>query len=332
MQVNSTHIAPLGPPPRIDPELDQVLPMINEAVPLVGLLPDMIGVLRAAFAQKPTDTELELDGQYAVQEHVVGSLPGRAPVSLLICLPGKFAQPSPALYCMHGGGMIAGHNRSNIMDMLGLAREIQAAVISVEYRLAPEHPHPAPVEDCYSGLCWLRENAASLGIDPARIVVAGSSAGAGLAAALSLMSRDRGGAAIAGQMLMSPMLDDRNDTTSAIQMQGVGVWDRVCNQTGWEALLGSARGTDDVSPYAAPARATDVFGLPPAFVDAGEAETFRDEAVSYASRIWQAGGSVELHVWPGGFHLFDTMVPYAALSKDAKAARLSWLRRLLRSG
>lgn len=125
------------------------------------------------------------------------------------------------------------------------------------------------------------------------------------------------------------MLDDRNDTPSAHQLAGVGIWDRVSNETGWAALLGDARGGPDVSPYAAPARATDLSGLPPAFIDVGSAETFRDEDVAYASRLWQAGGQAELHVWPGGFHGFDGFVPDAAISRDAQEARLRWLDRLL---
>lgn len=146
---------------------------------------------------------------------------------------------------------------------------------------------------------------------------------------MALLARDRNGPRAIGQVLMCPMLDDRNDTPSAHQMAGLGVWDRTSNETGWNALLGDARGTADVSPYAAPARAHDLSGLPPAFIDVGSAETFRDEDIAYASRIWHAGGIAELHVWPGGFHGFDGMVPRAALSQEARAARLRWLRRLL---
>ncbi len=112
-------------------------------------------------------------------------------------------------------------------------------------------------------------------------------------------------------------------------MRGVGVWDQVSNDTGWTALLGDDRGGPDVSPYAAPARATDMSGLPPAFIDVATTETFRDEDVDYATRIWQAGGVAELHVWPGGCHGFDTFVPDASISREARAARLRWLRRLL---
>ncbi|MGW7794313.1 alpha/beta hydrolase fold domain-containing protein, partial [Streptomyces tricolor] len=181
----------------------------------------------------------------------------------------------------------------------------------------------------YAGLLWTAEHAREIGGDPDRIVVAGASAGGGLTAALTLLARDRRGPRPLGQLLMGPMLDDRNDTVSSRQMAGLGVWDRSANETAWTALLGDRRGGPGVSPYAAPARAADLCGLPPAFLDVGSAETFRDEVVGYASRIWQAGGVAELHVWPGGCHGFDALAPEAALSRTARAARVAWLRRLL---
>jgi acetyl esterase/lipase len=213
--------------------------------------------------------------------------------------------------------------------VLEWARELDAVVVSVEYRLAPEHPYPAGVEDVYAGLLWTARHAGGLGGDPERIVVAGASAGGGLTAALALLARDREGPRPLGQVLMYPMLDDRNDTVSAHQMAGVGAWDRTANETAWTAVLGDARGGPDVPPYAAPARASDLSGLPPAFLDVGSAETFRDEVVDYASRIWRAGGVAELHVWPGGFHGFDAFAPHTVLARTARAARIAWLRRLL---
>jgi acetyl esterase/lipase len=144
------------------------------------------------------------------------------------------------------------------------------------------------------------------------------------------MARDRGGPAILAQLLLSPMLDDCNGSPSARQMRGVGIWDSSSNETGWNALLGEGvRGGPDVSPYAAPSRTADLSGLPSTFIDVGSAETFRDEDVAYASRIWQAGGRLELHVWPGGFHGFDVVAPHAVISQDAIAARVAWLRRQL---
>jgi acetyl esterase/lipase len=322
---------PVGPPPPFDAELAPALRIITEMVPPDGLSLQTLPTLRAGIPglEPPTDEMLSRDGAFLVEERSAPGPAGAPEISLLICRPASADTATPVLYHTHGGGMVVGSNRTGIVDMLELAEVVGAAVVSVEYRLAPETPHPGPVEDCYAGLVWTAEHANELDIDPGRIVIVGASAGGGLAAAVALLARDRGGPALFGQMLLCPMLDDRNDTGSAVQMTGSGVWSRADNAFGWTALLGESRGTADVSPYAAPARATDLSGLPPAFIDVGSAETFRDEDVDYANRIWQAGGRAELHVWPGGFHGFDVMAPEAAISQDARAARPQWLRRLL---
>ncbi|MGD6741884.1 alpha/beta hydrolase [Streptomyces sp. BH106] len=306
---------------------------MNEMLP-PGTFSDMTSLEKMRQGPPPgtdpvSEETLTRGGAYTLEERVTPGPQGAPDISLLICRPTAPTGPVPALYHTHGGGMIIGDNRVGLPELLELGEDLGAAVVSVEYRLAPETPHPGPVEDCYAGLVWTARHAEELGIDPERIIVAGGSAGGGLAAAVALMARDCSGPALLGQMLMCPMLDDRNDTPSAHQMAGLGVWDRAANQAGWTALLGDARGTDDVSPHAAPARATDLSGLPPAFIDVGSAETFRDEDVAYASRIWQAGGSAELHVWPGGFHGFDIAAPQAAISQDARTARALWLRRIL---
>ncbi|MFF4019705.1 alpha/beta hydrolase [Streptomyces sp. NPDC001843] len=297
-----------------------------------GLTPEEIDTVRQGPGiEMLADLDLTLGGVFDVEDRAVPGPEGAPDVSLLICRPASPAAtgPLPVIYHVHGGGMILGNNRVGVEGPLAWARELGAVVVSVEYRLAPEHPHPAPVDDVHAGLLWTAENAKEIGGDPERIVLAGASAGGGLTAALALLLRDRGGPRPLGQMLMCPMLDDRNDTVSSHQMAGLGIWDRTANETGWGALLGESRGGPDVSPYAAPARATDLSGLPPAFLDVGSAETFRDEVVAYASRIWSCGGVAELHVWPGGFHGFDGFAPQAALSQAARAAQLEWLRRLL---
>ncbi|MFJ3230795.1 alpha/beta hydrolase [Streptomyces sp. NPDC086787] len=320
-----------APPPPFDPELAAALDAMKDLVS-PGLTLEEIDTIRQGPAMDLLGAmDLTLDGTFEVEDREVPGPEGAPAISLLICRPVAPAAdgPLPVVYHVHGGGMIVGNNRVGVDFPLAWAEELGAVVVSVEYRLAPEHPYPAPVDDVYAGLLWTAEHAEEIGGDPERIVVAGASAGGGLVAALALLLRDRGGPRPIGQLLMSPMLDDRNDTPSSHQMAGVGVWDRTANETGWTALLGERRGGPDVSQYASPARATDLSGLPPAFLDVGSAETFRDEVVDFASRIWQAGGVAELHVWPGGFHGFDGFVPQAAISRSCRAAHLDWLRRLL---
>lgn len=318
-------------PPPFDPELAAALELIGEMIQPGMTMEDIDAVRQGPGISLLADLDLTAGGAFEVEDRTVPGPEGAPDISLLICRPTTPApaRPRPVVYHVHGGGMVLGNNRVGVDVALDWARELDMVVVSVEYRLAPENPHPAPVEDVYAGLLWTAEHAKELGADPERIVIAGASAGGGLCAALALLLRDRGGPRPLGQLLECPMLDDRNDTPSSHQMAGLGIWDRTANETGWTALLGGLRGGPGVSPYAAPARAEDLSGLPPAFLDVGSAETFRDEVVAYASRIWQAGGVAELHVWPGGFHGFDGFAPQAALSRSARAAHLDWLRRLL---
>jgi len=194
--------------------------------------------------------------------------------------------------------------------------------------LAPENPHPAPVEDCYAGLVWTTVHAGELGIDATRLAVGGGSAGGGLAAGTALLARDRGGPALCYQMLIYPMLDDRNTTPSSYEITDVGIWDRATNLNGWQALLGDQAGTEGVSPYAAPARATDLAGLPAAYLDVGTADLFRDEDIDYAQRLMQAGVPVELHVYPGAYHAFEFALK-ARLTQTAHSLRMAALKQAL---
>ncbi|MFC5831070.1 alpha/beta hydrolase [Nonomuraea insulae] len=313
--------------PNLDPELragvEQAPPMSFDLAALsyedlAGQRAQMSAMMAAMPAPETT---------VVIENRLVPGPEGAPDVRLRIYRPDGSGQGRPAIYWIHGGGMIFGMPEMDDAMMIDYAERLGVVAVSVDYRLAPHHPHPAPVEDCYAGLAWTAKNAAELGIDLARLAVGGASAGGGLAAATVLLARDRGGPEVAFQLLIYPMLDDRNTTPSSHQFAEAVVWDRSANLYGWKALLGDRAGADDVSPYAAPARATDLSGLPPAFVDVGELEVFRDECVDYALRMAQAGVSTELHLYPGAFHGFDMMAPDAALSRRAKQAREAALRR-----
>jgi acetyl esterase/lipase len=233
------------------------------------------------------------------------------------------AEPNgAAVVYLHGGGMI--------LPMLPvydpLSRSLVAAtgvsVLLVDYRVAPEFPHPTPVEDCYAGLVWLAEHAAELGVDPARIAVMGDSAGGGLSAGVALLARDRKGPALAQQILVYPMLDDRTVDPDPELPADFLVWNYDDNRTGWGALLGDSAGGSDVSPYAAPARAADLAGLPPTYLDVGDLDIFRDEDIEYARRLMDAGVPTELHVVPGCPHAFEAFAPEAEVSQRILANRL----------
>ncbi|MEV6978091.1 alpha/beta hydrolase fold domain-containing protein [Kitasatospora sp. NPDC093806] len=319
-------------PPPFDPELRAALTALGSTV-RGQVTPENLAQWQqqdAATRPRPSIEELAADGRFEVAELRAPVAWDGTEVTLVSARPAGATGPLPLLYYLHGGGLITGNAYSVLPRVLAeSAVPLGLAVVSVEYRLAPGAPYPAAVEDCYAGLVRVAELADELGLDAGRIVLGGKSAGAGLAAAVALLTRDRGGPAPIGQLLLSPMLDDRNDSASAHQLAGHDTWDRTSNATAWQALLGDRRGGPDVPAYAAPARATDLSGLPPAYIEVGSAETFRDEAVAYADAIWRAGGAAELHVWPGAFHGFDTFAPQAALSRDARGARTRWLRRLL---
>ncbi|MGN9911255.1 alpha/beta hydrolase [Phytohabitans sp. LJ34] len=314
-----------SPRPGFDPELSALL----AGMPLVPRLDTEALAQIRPFSSTPV--EPLLDGRAIDRREVTVPRPDGARVPLSILSPAGRATPAPCVYWIHGGGMVMGDRYSQIdiplewLDLLG------AVVVSVDYRLAPEVGGTTLVDDCYAGLLWVAEHAAELGIDPARVVVAGASAGGGLAAGVTLMARDRGTPPIAAQVLIGPMLDHRNVTTSSRQYSGEpGVWTREMNDFGWRSVLGEATGTD-VPVYVSPALADDLTGLPTTYIDAGSAEVFRDEDVTYATRIWAAGGQAELHVWAGGFHGFDALYPKAAISAAARRARTDWLTRTLAS-
>jgi acetyl esterase/lipase len=206
---------------------------------------------------------------------------------------------------------------------------LRCAIYSVRYRLAPEAPHPAPLEDIYSVLAWLHANAPQLGLDPARIGIKGESGGGGLAAAAALYARDRTGPKFAFQHLIYPMIDDRTAVRKDLHpCVGEFVWTRENNHFGWRSLLGKEPGSADVSPYAAAARAADVSGLPPTYISVGGLDLFLEENLTYADRLGRAGVPVELHVYPRAYHGFYRAVN-ARVTRQAEHDTREALRRFL---
>ncbi len=269
---------------------------------------ETLAAVRASF-RNPTPDEAIGGRDIEWSDHVLDD-----GVVVTVLRPRHARPDAPGLYSIHGGGMVMDDRFADLPRLVPLIEEFGFVCATVEYRLAPEHPHPAPLEDCYAGLVWFAQ---TFGFE--RLIVGGGSAGGGLSAGVALLARDRGGPALAGQLLLCPMLDDR---TSA-DLPDL-VWTREANDFGWRSLLNG-----QTSPYAAPARMTDLSGLPPAFVEVGGAELFRDEDVAYAQRLARAGVPTELHVWADAHHGFDRFAPEAEVTRAALATRSSWLRRLL---
>ena len=305
-----------------DPELAAAIPML----PAFDLsdLPAARARIVEFRAQFPAP---DATGVY-VEDRPIPGREGDPDVILRIYRPQQQTAPA-AIYHVHGGGFILGDLEIDHARNLQLARELGVVVVSVGYRLAPETPYPGPLEDVYAGLVWTAKNAAELGVDPQRIVIHGVSAGGGLCAGLALLARERGGPDIAFQFLAHPEVDDRLATPSMLTYTDTPVWNRPNAVLSWDSYLGAGvPGTDDVPVYAAPARATDLAGLPPAYISVMHFDPLRDEGVAYALALLAAGVSVELHLFPGTFHGAE-MVEQAAIVQRERAEEVAVLRRAL---
>ena len=306
-----------------------------ELAPLVDLLPtptlDDLATSRASITDLigPLNEQVDLDGVVVHDHHVPG--PDGAPDVLVRLYAPEGDAPAggrPALLDIHGGGFVMGSIEMEHAFAASVARQLGAAVAAVEYRLAPEHPFPAGVEDCYAALSWLHAEAATLGIDPDRIAVGGQSAGGGLTAGTVLLARDRGGPPVCFQFLGIPELDHRLETASMQAFVDTPLWNRPNAVKSWAMYLGPDH-DGEVSPYASPSLAPDLSGLPPTYVTTMEFDPLRDEGILYALRLLEAGVSVELHSYPGTFH-GSALFPMAEVSRRASDELLVALRRGLR--
>jgi acetyl esterase len=309
----------------IDPELAamiDLLPKMDLADPVAA---------RQAFDDILVAIKIEIPGieSLAIEDRMVPGWEGDPDVPVRIYWPAQpGAAPAPGIVMIHGGGFVIGSVEAEHAGAAMMAMGTGAVVVSVEYRLAPEYPYPAGLHDCYAALTFLEAEAGALGVDPTRVALTGASAGGGLAAATALLARDRGGPAVCFQLLQIPELDDRLQTGSMRTFVDSPMWNQPLAVQSWQAYLGPLYGTDDVPDYAAPARAADLSGLPPAYVSTAENDPLRDEGITYAQRLLQSGVSVELHQFPGTFH-GSALVTTAAVSKRAQRESALVLRQAL---
>jgi acetyl esterase/lipase len=311
-----------APTYRFDPEVAEMAALVaGRGAPTDAVAARAESAAMFSVLPQPDVSGLDID------DRQVPGPEGDPPVTVRVYVPHERATtPTPAILYIHGGGFFVGSIDTEHGGAATLAKELGVVVASVEYRLAPEHPYPAPIEDCYAALQWLHGAADELGVDPGRIAINGGSAGGGLSAGLALLARDRGGPAICFQYLGIPELDDRLDTPSMRAFVDTPMWSRPAAEKSWEWYLGDLWGTDDVPAYASPARAEDLSGLPPAYVSVMEFDPLRDEGLDYAVRMIRAGVPVELHHFPGTFH-GSAMVQTAAIHRREGVERLAVWRK-----
>lgn len=317
-------------PPPLNPELARIVeeklgtnPMASADITpeqLLGIVGNDPGV---------PDHVLDQNGAVRLTHMKIPAASGDEQLPVLIVEPIERAKtPFPCLYYTANGGKIRQGSTAGVtpFDTALVARH-GIVLVSISPRVGPKHQHPAQVQDAYAGLNWIVEHASRIGIDPTKIIIMGKSGGGGIAASTAILARDKSGPSIAYQMLIYPMLDDREVTVSS--RYAAAGWGPRHNQIGWSAILGDARGGPDVDSYAAAAREANLEGLPPAYVEVGSSEIFRDEDLQYACRLAEAGVPVEVHSWMGGFHGFEIVAPDADLSRICLRTRESFLERAL---
>lgn len=286
----------------------------------------------ARLANKPARKSPYVPEDLLVKDIAVPGPPGAPDVQVRLIRPRTLKGNAPALLWLHGGGMILGRNTQDDATNFAFARTLGMTVASVGYRLSPQHPAPAALEDAYAALTWLFANAEQRGIDAGRIAIGGQSAGGGLAAGLALLAHDRGTVQPAFQLLVYPMIDDRTVVRTDLESRNVRVWSQGSNRYGWTSYLGQEPGGADISEYAAPARREDLSGLPPTWIGVGTLDLFFAEDTTYAARLTEAGVPCELAVVEGAFHGFDALFRKKGVSRDFWRAQATALEGALFEG
>ena len=307
---------------RIDEESKEPLKELWETLPggLNGI-PDIVARRAAMSASRAALPK----GDYPDLSVTTHTYPGpTGELSLRLYRPNNAPSAGPGLIYIHGGGMIMGDLDSQDENMRKAATVLNIPIASIDYRKAPEHPYPAAPEDCYAGVCWVFEHVAAFNMDTSNIGLMGASAGGGLALAVALMLRDRKGPDLKYLLPIYPMIDDRHETASSHEVVDIGIWDRAGSIEAWNWYLGGA----EADIYAAPARAQDLSGLPPTYIDVGDLDLFRDEDIAITQRLAASGVPVEFHLWPGAYHASELFAPHAQLSQRIWQTRYAAIRRL----
>lgn len=299
----------------VDAELLKAL----EVSPELDIWADIDRARSEANAWLEQQPKVNIDGRIHIEDQWIQGSPGSFNLRVRVYRPVNVTERLPALLWVHGGGYVMGCPEGSDRFLVELLTSVPCVVISVDYRLAPEHPFPVPLEDCYTALKWLASNADQLNLDQRCIAIGGASAGGGLAAALAVLARDRGEVSVTFQMLLCPMLDDRNVTPSSYRIMDPRVWSRKDNLRAWAAYLGRSGDTSVMVKYTAAARIKNLENLPPTYIAVGSLDLFVDENINYAQRLNQADVPVELHIFPGGYHAFEFDVSDAQLAKQAIA-------------
>ena len=314
--------------------LDATIAAAVDRLPAMPLTLDTLAARRTAMAEMMDVALRALPEipEIVIREHSVSGAAQDPPVRTFVYRNPQITQAMPVLLWMHGGGYVGGRAEWDHHLAKTLASLLDCCVVSIDYRLAPETPFPGAIDDCYSVLQWVYKNSAQLAIDRNRIAIAGISAGGGLAAALALMARDRGEVELVFQCLLQPMLDDRCGATAQRHpFAGEFVWTSSNNRVAWSALLGREAGGENISPYAAAARAESLRALPPTFISVGALDLFVEENIEFARRLIRDGVPTELHVHPGACHAFQFLAPNSALAKSHNDNMISALRQGMRS-